>query len=256
MTRSLLRIFAIILCFFLGTPIQSLAQVVEETVTATGSGLTKEEAVQTAVVNAAAQAFGVQLQAVTEVQGLSIDSTVNNQSENILLSSVNKQVAQQLNTPSDKPILGYSIDHAAQAGSVGWEATVTLRYAKYRKLGSSSDRRGVVVTTQEKRHRDLLLGNLEQALVASRRFDVLNRDDQSLFEQEKSFVRSEDAGQVEIARLGQATGADYLAIVSLENFGVANNQRETIRMTGEVLVKSSVSGAVKLEVVEFASRKV
>lgn len=234
----------------------AMAQVAEQSATATGTGLTQEEAVQSALVNAASQAFGFQLQAHTEVQGVSVDASVNGQDESVFLSSINKQVQQRLNTPSNNPILGYTVDQAFATGQTGWEATVTLRYAQYRKPGADSDRRGVVVTTQDKRYRDLLLSNVEQSLVASRRFDVLNRDNNALFEQEKSFIESEDAAQVEVARLGQAAGADYLVIVQLQNFGLANNQRETIRMTGEVLVKSSVSGALKLEVIEFATRKV
>src|SRR5690606_10726237 len=37
---------------------------------------------------------------------------------------------------------------------------------------------------------------------------------------------------------------------------IRNNMQETIRMTGEVLVRSAVNGTLRLEVVEFASRKV
>jgi hypothetical protein len=252
MIRSLIATLFFVLCGV--APLA--AQIAEQSVSANGSGLTQEEAVQSALVNAASQAFGFQLQAVTQVQGVSVDASVNGKDESVFLSAINKQVQQRLNTPGNNPILGYTVDQAFAAGQTGWEATVTLRYAKYEKLGAASDRRGVVVTTQDKRYRDLLLGNVEQSLVASRRFDVLNRDNQALFEQEKSFIESDDAAQVEVARLGQAAGADYLVIVQLQNFGLANNQRETIRMTGEVLVKSSVSGALKLEVVEFASRKV
>jgi hypothetical protein len=235
---------------------QLMAQVTEQSVTANGTGLTQQQAVQSALVNAASQAFGVQLQAYTAVQGVSVDASVNGQDDSVFLSSINKQVQQQLNTPSNSPILGYTIDQTFPSGETGWEAVVTLRYAAYEKLGAPSDRRTVVVTTQDKRNRNLLLTNVEQSLIGSRRFDVLSRSNQALFEHEKSFVESDDAAQIEVARLGQAAGADYLVIVQLQNFGVSNNQQEVIRMTGEVLVQSSVSGALKLEVVEFSSRKV
>lgn len=251
-----IRSWVAALLLVLGAAAPLYAQVTEQSVSADGSGLTQEEAVQSALVNAASQAFGFQLQAVTQVQGVSVDASVNGQDQSTYLSAINKQVQQRLNSSGNNPILGYTVDQAFATGQTGWQATVTMRYATYEKLGAASDRRGVVVTTQDKRYRDLLLGNVEQSLVASRRFDVLNRDNQALFEQEKSFIESDDAAQVEVARLGQAAGADYLVIVQLQNFGLANNQRETIHMTGEVLVKSSVSGALKLEVIEFASRKV
>ncbi|HLV28594.1 MAG TPA: hypothetical protein VKY60_05660, partial [Burkholderiaceae bacterium] len=70
------------------------------------------------------------------------------------------------------------------------------------------------------------------------------------------FILSEDTALAEMSRLSQASGADYLVIAELAQLGISNNQRETIQMTGEVLVKSSVSGALRLQIVEFASRKV
>jgi hypothetical protein len=92
--------------------------------------------------------------------------------------------------------------------------------------------------------------------VASRRFDVLTRDNSALFNQEAAFIQGSDAAAAEVARLGQASGADYMVIAELQGLSLANNQRQTIQMTGEVLVRSSVSGMLKLQVVEFSSRKV
>src|SRR5690606_34813413 len=133
---------------------------------------------------------------------------------------------------------------------------VTLRYAKYQKLGGDSDRRGVVVMANDKRYRNLITSTVSESLVASRRFDVLNRDHAALFEDEKDFVLGSDAGSAEVARLSLATGADYLLIAELQSLGISNNMRETIRMTGEVLVKSAVSGTLKLQMIEFSTRKV
>lgn len=232
------------------------AQVTEAQTTANASGLTREEAVQSALVQAAGQAFGIQLQAFTQVEAVSAEASVNNQDESLYLSSINKQVQQQINSPSNSPILGYSVDHAVAMPTGGWEATVTLRYAQYNQVGAPSERRTAVVVAQDKRYRDMLLAQVEQALVASRRFDVLSRDKQAAFDREIAFVESDNASQLEVARLGRAAGADYLVVVQFQNLGIANNQRETIRMTGEVLVKSSVSGVLKLDVIEFSSRKV
>jgi len=230
------------------------AQVTEASITATGNGLSRDEAVQSALVSAAGQAFGIQLDAQSSSTSLAAEATTNEGSENAYLSVLNKEVAQRVNSPNNSPILGYSIDSAIQSGP-SWEATVTLRYAKFEQIGARSDRRSMIVVTQEKRFRDLLVNNIEQALVGSRRFDVLNRENQALFEQEKSFVTGSDAAAAEVARLGQASGADFLVVAAFPSMGISNNQRETIRLTGEVLVQSSVSGSVSIEVIEFSSRK-
>lgn len=242
------------LCALILVPSLVLARVTEATVSASGNGLNQQEAVQSALVSAAAQAFGISLSSNLVSTSLAAEGSTNEGSESAYLSVLNKEITQRVNSPSNSPILGYSIDSVSQSGP-SWEATVTMRYAKFEQPGAKSDRRSMIVVTQEKRFRDLLINNIEQALVGSRRFDVLNRDNQALFEQEKEFVTGSDAAVAEVARLGQASGADYLVIASFPSMGISNNQRETIRLTGEVLVQSSVNGSVSVEVIEFSSRK-
>jgi hypothetical protein len=207
-------------------------------------------------VAAASQAFGFQISASTSVVAIAAESSTNQVDESLYLTAINQQVMKQVNSPTNKPILGFNVDRLDKAGDVGWEATVTMRYAQFKKMGAPSDRRSVVVTTNEKRYRDLLTTTVGQSIVASRRFDVLNRENSALFNQEAAFIQGSDAASAEVARLGQASGADYLVIAELQGLSLANNQRQTIQMTGEVLVRSSVSGMLKLQVVEFSSRKV
>lgn len=232
------------------------AQVAEATITAEGQGLNRDEAIQSALVNAASQAFGVRLAAQSVVQTTSIDASVDNEDHSVLVSALNKNIQQTLNTPQNAPILGYDVNHVGEVVGNGWEATVTLRYAKFERLGADSNRRSVVVVTNNKRYRELLTNTVSEALVTSRRFDVLNRANDSLFEAEKEFILGDDTAVAEMARLSQASGADYLVVAELQGLGISNNMRETIQMTGEVLVKSAVSGTLKLQVIEFASRKV
>jgi hypothetical protein len=169
---------------------------------------------------------------------------------------MNQVVAQKVSTPGYSPILGYTINFANQRAGGSWEAGVTMRYAQFKKLGGDSDRRSMVIVTNEKRFKDLLTTSVSQSIVASRRFDVLTRDNSALFNQEAAFIQGSDAASAEVARLGQASGADYMLIAELQGLSLANNQRQTIQMTGEVLVRSSVSGMLKLQVVEFSTRKV
>ena len=233
-----------------------VAQVVESKTSASGTGLTKEGAIQAALVAAASQAFGFQISATTSVVAIAAESSTNQVDESVYLSAINQQVMKQVNSPTNKPILGFAVDRIDKTGDIGWEATVTMRYAQFKKMGGESERRSMVVTTNEKRYRDLVTTTVGQSIVASRRFDVLNRENSALFNQEAAFIQGSDAANAEVARLGQASGADYLVIAEIQGLSLANNQRQTIQMTGEVLVRSSVSGMLKLQVVEFSSRKV
>lgn len=232
------------------------AQVTEATVSADGSGMTRDEAIAAALAGAAGQAFGIQLDAKTVSTTLGAEVITNDQSDTSMVSAVNRVVKQAVNSPVNSPILGYTVDSVSEGIGNTWDASVTLRYAKFEKIGADTNRRSIIVVSNDKRYRGLITDMVSEALVSSRRFDVLNRQNAHLFDAEKEFITSGDAGVAEMARLSQASGADYLLVAEIQGLGISNNMRETIRMTGEVLVKSAVSGTLRLQVIEFASRKV
>jgi|GEM_PF-1116745 hypothetical protein len=250
------RIFKLFLLSLTMAWASAHAQVTEATLTADGSGMSRDEAIAAALANAAGQAFGIRLDGSTMSMSLGAETVFNDQTETAMVSAVNRVVTQSINSPVNSPILGYTVDQVSQGLADTWDATVTLRYAKFQALGAESDRRSVIVVTSEKRYADLLVDTVSESLVASRRFDVLNRRNEQLFEAEKAFILGGDAATTEVARLSQASGADYMIVADLQGLSIRNNMQETIRMTGEVLVKSAVSGTLRLQVIEFASRKV
>lgn len=235
---------------------QVSAQVVEATERATATGTSKRQAIEAAVVQATGQAFGMTVNAMTSTSDSTTITGGETAGSSKFLTKVNDQVQQKIKSSTNNPITGYSVDSLKQLPNSLWEATVTIKYAKFKAIGQKSDRRSMVVITNEQKYKELLISDFSKALVGSRRFDVLNRENQQLFEKEKAFITGGDAAKAEVARLGQATGADYLVIVNLQGLNVANDRREKIQMTGETLVSSAASGTVSVEVIEFASRKV
>jgi len=251
--RLIFKLWLACLCMACGV---ASAQVTEATVTAEGSGMTRDEAIAAALASAAGQAFGIKLDAATVTKTAGAEVVTNDEPDTVMVSTVNKIVKQSVNAPMNSPILGYTVDSVSQGVANTWDASVTLRYARFETLGADTNRRSVIVVTNDKRYRDLVTDTVSEALVSSRRFDVLNRTNAHLFDAEKDFITSGDAGVAEMARLSQASGADYLLLAEVQGLGISNNMRETIHMTGEVLVKSAVSGTLRLQVIEFASRKV
>lgn len=264
MKINLARRFGLSLLFLFFSVFSAQAQVTKETVTAQGTGTTRDGAIAAALTNAAGQVFGIQLDSSTVFQSATDTSTksVKNEeksesvTERSRISSLNQHISQKVKTRDNTPILGYSVNSVKELPTKLWEASVTMTYSKYQQIGGDSSRRSVVVVAKDPKVKDVLINTVSQSLVTTRRFDVLTRQNSELFEQEKGFVVSSDAAQGELARLGQASGADYLVIAEIQSLSVSNNQRETIRMTGEVLVRSSASGILKLQIVEFSTRKV
>lgn len=250
------KLFGLLIVLLSLATYQAQAQVVEATERATATGTSKRQAIEAAVVQATGQAFGMTVNAVTSTSDSTTITGGETAGSSKFLTKVNDQVQQKIKSSSNNPITGYSVDSLKQLPNSLWEATVTIKYAKFKAIGQKSDRRSMVVITNEQKYKELLISDFSKALVGSRRFDVLNRENQQLFEKEKAFITGGDAAKAEVARLGQATGADYLVIVNLQGLNVANDRREKIQMTGETLVSSAASGTVSVEVIEFASRKV
>ena len=255
--------FLVVLCVFLCCP--AAAQVTKATVSANGVATTRDGAIAAALVNAAGQAFGMQIDSQTVMNSSSVKSRAavkdgaGNEASSAASASVtslNAYISQKVKTPTNSPILGYTVNKVEELPTKLWDASVTMTYSKFQQIDGDSTRRSVVVVTNDAKNKDLLISTVSESIVASRRFDVLNRNNEAAFNQEKSFILGADAAQGEVARLGQAGGADYLVLAEIQSLSVANNQRETIALTGEVLVRSSASGILKLQVMEFSSRKV
>jgi hypothetical protein len=232
------------------------AQVQEAEMSAEGRGATRAKAILDALSNATAQAFGFTLQSSTRQSVASAEVFVDEAQSSALLEQFNKAVAKQVSTDKVRPVTGYQVNSADETANGRWVANVTIRYATYAKLGADSNRRTLIIASTSKQYPQAALEAVEQAVVASRRFDVLTRSHNAVFEQEKLFITGPDASRTEVARLAGASGADYVLIIDLQDLEVQNNIREVIRMSDEVIVSSKLSGTLRLRIMEFTTRKI
>ena len=158
------------------------------------------------------------------------------------------------NTPDNMPVVGYEVLNAFETRT-GWEAQVQLRYKSYQKLGAADNRRTVVVYAENKAASGLAEA-LESALIASRRFNLLKRDSETVFVREKAFVQGPDVAFGEVARLGQGEGADYLVLVQTSGHYNRELPVKVIKATGERLYSSEAGLNYNIEMVEFSSREI
>ncbi len=251
--RSCVARFLMLWCLACGL---ANGQVQEAETSAEGRGATRALAILDGLSNATAQAFGFTLQATTRQSVASAELLVDDMQSSALLEQFNKAIAKQVSTDRSRPVTGYRVNSAEESANGRWIANVTIRYATYAKPGADSNRRTLIIASTSKQHPQAALEAVEQAVVASRRFDVLTRSHNAVFEQEKLFITGPDASRVEVARLSGASGADYVLIIDLQDLEVQNNNREVIKMTGEVIVTSKLSGTLRLRIMEFTSRKI
>jgi hypothetical protein len=150
--------------------------------------------------------------------------------------------------------LSYDILSVSQEGSSLWKAEVGIEYAAYQELGTPSTRRTVVVAALGEYRSVKFAEKVQDSLVATRRFDVLERNISEVFEKEKKFLRGADSADGEIARLANVKGADYMFLVEIRN-PVVVNQTEIIKLTGESKRHSRVSFEIRAQILETASRE-
>ena len=232
----------------------AFAEVVTLSKEATGIGGTRGEAILTALERAVGKAFGFTLSGELQRFTSEHSSYSNDGGNELLIAKVSREVSQKVKTPDNTPVVGYEVLSAAET-STGWEARVQLFYKSYKKLGAPDNRRTVVVVAEDTKSA-LLANNLESSLIASRRFNVLNRDSRAAFEAEKAFIRSSDASSAEVARFGQGEGADYLVILRSSAHYDRQAPVRVIKATGEKLYHAEAGYSYDLEVIEFSSRKI
>jgi hypothetical protein len=253
LVKTLLRLGASFTLFLAISAAQ--AQVVERRTSAEGSGSTRALATQAALINASAQAFGLSLNAQTVASQTNIEVTTATSESGMFVRRLNETLSRSVRTPTGQPILGYTVNSVTQSPNGDWTARVTIRYPEYERIGADTDRRSVVLVPPASNYARLLRDSFEPSLVATRRFDVLARDATDAFAAEARFQRSSDAAPGEAARQGRGLGADYLMLVDVQALSIRNGIRERVRISGEEYIRSEINGAVKLEVLEFATRK-
>lgn len=229
------------------------AEVVTRYKDATGVGATHGEAVALALENAVGKAFGFRLEGALQRTLSERSRYTADESEEEVIAVMSREVTRRVSTSSNTPVTGYDILSASE-NAVGWEANVRIYYKDYKKLGAENNRRSLVVSALDERS-EAFAEAVEAALVASRRFNVLKRDEAAAFNDEKAFILSSDAGRNEVARLGRSEGADYIVLVKTERYFSRLNKEKLIKATGERLYKSEGGFTFDVEVVEFSSRE-
>lgn len=246
--RVLLTLLASLTLF---TP--SYAAIEERAVTARGEGVSLQSALQQALANAVGEAFGIELSSESLSSSVATTVDTSDLSAAVFVDVLSQAVREKVSTNDNQPVTGYRV-LSDRHDANGWIVEVEMRYAYYQPVGQPSARRTAVVVGRNKGD-EFLRDRVEQALVASRRFDVVTRRDQKLFDAEKSFIKGDDAGRSERARIGGAQGADYLVVVDALNFGHAVNRESILPATGEKLYDSVLNLKYSIEVLEFTTHE-
>lgn len=226
---------------------QSFAEEVTRQVT--GYGQTIQDAINNGLSQAIEQQFGLQFDATT-VQELVV--TFNNEGTDFV-----EQSGSVSSRKVKGNISGYDT-HSQQCTSNSCEVVLSVRLYDYSAPGLPTDSRrkiAVLPFTGGKEFRKQVTRQVQDQLVQSRRFAVLDRENEKAYQTEKSLWMSEDVPISEKARMGKVLGLDYILVGNIEKAKVSR-WTTSIALTGEKQNHVRTVASVRYQIITVATRQV
>jgi len=225
-----------------------------------GEAPTKEGAVAKALVQALQQVTGV---TITASQQNTTMLTAIARENGSTSASLSEESQAGLTSQTNGIIRSYRVIDFSDAAGPPFSVRLAVVVELYKPKGLPNDnrRRLAVMPFTDGSGRPSLQGRLLQQrlsayLVQTRRFTVLDRDNDTAYKNEMDVIASNATPPAERARLGQMIGADYIVVGHVQ--GATSKTTETnIVITGEVARHTTtISGKADYSLIEIATRQV
>ena len=262
------------------TATSAQTRVVERDVT--GRGISEQEAILNALQEATFQICGVRIESRTETGSVLIEDD----DHTTMVETVNRQIKVRGKNPNCG-FDGYDILSVGHDDSQA-QASVRVRYSVYQVPGPSMKRRRLAVIDfpmdevhlhgvgggRQQRSDGRLVGQgidvdfklvrnlqegfrakIEELLTQGRRFGVLDRRRQDVYDAEKRLLRSTDVSVQDRARLGKVMGTDYMLYGTVHRV-LVEDQSRSIQLTGERVNQVYGTADVRFSILAVATRQV
>ncbi len=240
-------------------------------VTVDGFGLSRDDALQNALIEAIKQVNGVTVDSEKAISRLSEQKKQSIDGESSHMLEFSESSAKNISETTHGMIDTYQIlvDEKQEDGTSHVQLAVTIK--RYLSPGNSPDnlRKIAVIPfrTQDSSFRiggnnyaaSEVVNNLNQSIVneltQSRRFAVIDREYVNEIASEKKILQSDDVSNDEKLKLGQSLGADYLLLGTIKSINY-DTQAKTIAALGESVSKQSMLMTVDFRILVMATRHV
>lgn len=219
-----------------------------------GSGITREEAVNNAVVEAISKLQGVRIKSMKSTR---LHMATSSEEGTVLQDAYSDEISKVTNGRADS----YEINSVHQDANGQYIASVTIRNTKtskrYKAPGISPDsRRNIIVmggatSNEYQTLSDTLQQKFNNNFVQSRKFNVLDRQHGNLYAMEKAFIQSGNAMSDEVYKLGNNLGTDYIFAYTVT---AAQAGSRVSNLTGRESLNVQLS--VDYQVILFATRQI
>lgn len=221
--------------------------------TGEGMGLTREEAINNAIIEAMGKMSGVNINSLKQ-SNLNVSTDGSG-------ATIQDNYSEQISKVTKGRADTYEINSVEQDTNGKFVANVTIfkttTTKKYQAPGLSADsRRSITVfdSTPDPRKRGIGAA-LQQKIIAnllqSRKFNVLDRDSNGYYEMEKAIIKSGNSAKDEIYKLKNVLGTDYILLFAISGL---DGKQKTSNLTGKTKMEAEV--VIDYRVLLFATRQI
>jgi len=246
------------------------AEVKTVSVIAQGSGMTRDEAIKNALINALGQVKGLNISA-KKILSKEINETylsVNGSNRSSI--KVSDVTSSKVRSATEGFIKSYRVIFVKKISTNEFDAKVKANFAKYKAPGHNPrNRRSLAVLPFEyknsytiysmsingKELSNRITQSIINKITQTRKFTILDRQNSKYYQFEKSFLKSGDTDPVELARLGKRLGADYFIIGQILDFAV-NNETSSNYYTGQTNSKNSAFVTVAYRILNIPTQQI
>lgn len=219
-----------------------------------GQGATEASAVKDAIVQAIGQVTGEWVKASTSISLRDSESSTGKGEHSATIDSKIDSLIRGVVKSSQT----VSVDKDPSTGL--FKSIVDAKIASYKQSAQLKRVKLAIVLSAQALPKELAGNGIEFAqalqngvsdqLVSSRKFAVLDRKELNSVQSEFNQIRSGKTGVEEMVRLQSAAVADFLVILSVENFGTSQSALGSIRArsTGRAIVLDYASGQIRQSV--------
>lgn len=230
----------------------------QHSVVTTGSGRTEKDAIKDALVTAIAQVKGISISSKEMVQIREQIQNENTNSNTNYQSNINSQTSgvissfEVLESEKSKLMGGYKVKVKANIPSYNTGPQINRLRLAVTPFRISKDIRDV---NSAEKYAKTWANTLEEGLVQSRRFAMLDRSFTEITNKEIQQYTNGHFSNSELARLGQRAGADYLVTGELRKFSTIDKSVNN-PLTGERIVRNNLNVELSLRLIDVATGQV
>ena len=234
----------------------------------TGYGATRKLAVVDGLKEAIAQVSGISINAIDSSSLSSFVAELSSNEDQDEKQLFTKETQSDIMTHINGYVSSYQILFTDREDDGTYKVDMTVDIEKYEVPGPENNRRGVAVIgfKAEKAScfgkpldADKQIEGITDALVnaftATRKFSVLDRNNDEAYALEKGLILSEDAKRSEVAKLGQVKGTDYIVTGTVKSLRIQSS-KQTVSISGDTFTTYSASAEINFRLLAFASRQV